>query len=224
MDIIDYADMVKRGLTQRDIQREAGMTSHEFIKFLVRQGIKVKLDSPEEREIERKVKEEWIKEHRNELMIETIAEEMYMTTGEIRDVLNRSDVHESKRGIDQSKKYKEIKKRMNEMPNSYRKRDLAIELAHEKLNELESIVIETYYKGTFKDIKDNYGWSQRRVSNLLKACGMPLKNDVYGDEDERKVSRMLLSGMSTREIQKETGYTQAEVLNTRSKLKEEGLI
>lgn len=224
MDIIDYADMVKRGLTHRDIQREAGMTSHEFIKFLVRQGIKVKLDSPEEREIERKVKEEWIKEHRNELMIETIAEEMYMTTGEVRDVLNRSDVHESKRGIDQSKKYKEIKKRMNEMPNSYRKRDLAIELAHEKLNELESIVIETYYKGTFKDIKDNYGWSRRRVSNLLKACGMPLKNDVYGDEDERKVSRMLLSGMSTREIQKETGYTQAEVLNTRSKLKEEGLI
>lgn len=224
MDIIDYADMVKRGLTQRDIQREAGVTSHEFIKFLVRQGIKVKLDSPEEREIERKVKEEWIKEHRNELMIETIAEEMYMTTGEVRDVLNRSDVHESKRGIDQSKKYKEIKKKMNEMPNSYRKRDLAIELAHEKLNELESIVIETYYKGTFKDIKDNYGWSQRRVSNLLKACGMPLKNDVYGDEDERKVSRMLLSGMSTREIQKETGYTQAEVLNTRSKLKEEGLI
>lgn len=224
MDIIEYADMVKRGLTQRDIQQEVGMTSHEFIEFLVRQGIKVKLDLPEEKEIERKVKEEWIKEHRNELMIETIAEEMYMTVKEVRDVLNPEGLKKKEEEIIQKKKHKEIKKKMDEMPNSYRKRDKAIELAHEKLCELESIIVETYYKGTHQEIIDKYGWGRTRLYSLLNACGIPLKNEVYGDEDERKVGRMLLSGMSTREVQKEAGYTQAEVLGTRKKLKEEGLI
>lgn len=224
MDIIEYADMVKRGLTQRDIQQEVGMTSHEFIEFLVRQGIKVKLDSPEEKEIERKAKEEWIKEHQDKLMIETIAEEMYMTTGEVKDVLNPEKAKKKERGIIQRKKHKEIKKRMDEIPNSYRKRDEAIELAHEKLSELESIIVETYYKGTHQEVREKYGWGRTRLYSLLNACGMPLKNDVYGDEDEQKVSRMLLSGMSAREIQSKTGYKQAEVLGTREKLKEEGLI
>lgn len=224
MDIVKYADMVKRGLTQRDIQQKVGMTSRQFIEFLVHQGVKVKLDSPEEKEIEREVKEEWIKEHQDKLTVETIAEEMYMTTAEVIDILNHSEVYESKKIMAQSKEYREVKKRMDEMLDSYRKRDEAIELAYEKLSELESIIIETYYKGTYQEIDEKYGWSPKKVSNLLKACGMPFKNQVYGIEDEQRVSRMLLSGMSTRDVQSDTGYTQAEILNTRKKLKEEGLI